>query len=114
MPTRERMSAIGLALLALYCFIALFFTGGGHDVGGGFALLGWAGAIGGSLAAWFLFQRKPIGRRIGIAVFLLGAIYYVCAALVSTLRFGDRAFLVVIAAINALGVFALSGSNSRS
>jgi hypothetical protein len=47
-------------------------------------------------------------------VFLLGAIYYISAAVVSTLRFGDRAFLVVIAAINALGVFALSCSNSRS
>jgi hypothetical protein len=108
----ESIAAFGFALLALYCTIALLFTGGGRDVGG-LVLLLLVGAIGGSAAAWCLFQRKPIGRWIGIGVCLIGATFYLIAALVSVRPSGDRILMIVIAAVNLLGAFALSRIDSR-
>jgi hypothetical protein len=80
---------------------------------GGLVLLLLAGAIGGSIAAWCLFQGNPIGRWVGISVFLLGAIYYFVAALVSVRPSGDRILMIVVATVNLLGVLALSHANSR-
>ncbi len=76
---------MGLALLALYCTMALLFTEEGRDVDSGSRLLSWTGAIGGARSVWLLLRRKPIGRLAGSGVYLLGAVYYFAGALVSVL-----------------------------
>jgi hypothetical protein len=104
----EWISAIGLALLSVYCVFALLFTAGGRDAGGaGTALMFWVGALGGALAVGYLLHGKSIGRWIGTGVYCLGAMVYFVGALVSKLPPKDRIFLVAISAANALDFFAL-------
>jgi hypothetical protein len=102
------IATAGLGALAIYCTFALLFTAGGRDLGGaGSALLMWFGSAGSAYAVLFLIQKKPSGRVAGIAVYSIGAVYFLIAAAVSKLGASDRAFLVAIAAANALGVLAL-------
>lgn len=102
------LAAIGLVLLAIYCSFGLLFTGGGSGLDAGSVALFWVAVLGGFGGGWLILTGQTAGRRVGIVVYSIGAVYYLGATVVSTLPPGDRLFLVAIAAANALGALALS------
>lgn len=98
---------IWLALLVMYCAFGLVFTGGGHELGLWGALLFWVAVIGGIVAVVGLAQRREVGRWTGIGVYLIGLVYSVIAAALSTQPAKDRLFMLGIGAVNLLGFLAL-------
>jgi len=114
MRIRQILAAVGLVLLALYCSFGLLFTGFGKKLDAGSVALFWIAVLGGFSGAWMIFSRRPIGRVIGIAVYAIGAIYFLGATVVSSLPAADRLFLVAIAVANSIGILALCNPRHES